>query len=365
MTGVYRSVVRPLLFRCDAERVHNQAIALGSRAGRINGLCSLLSGSYSVADPRLETKVAGIRFANPVGLAAGFDKSARAVDFLATLGFGFLEIGSVSADASAGNSRPRLFRLPLDEAIVVNYGVPNDGAEVVAQRVAERRSTIPLGINLVETNAGRPSTLDEICGQFAQAASLFRDRVDYLALNLNCPNTDGGQSPLMQPEHLARLLDVLSGLQNLPPVFLKVTATAEPEKIETLLRVVDPYRFVAGFNFNIPPGKNYSLRTPAAEVQLMPGSLCGRPLAPLIKNVVREWYRRAERGRYSLIGVGGVFTAQDAYELIRHGASLVQLYTALVYHGPGVVRAINQGLLHLLEREGFSSISEAVGTAVA
>jgi dihydroorotate dehydrogenase (fumarate)/dihydroorotate dehydrogenase len=303
-----------------------------------------------------------LHFANPVGLAAGFDKSARAVDFLAALGFGFLEIGSVSADPSAGNPRPRLFRLPLDEAIVVNYGVPNDGADVVAQRVAQRRSTLPLGVNLVETNAGRPAAVDDVLDQFARAASRFCGRADYLALNLNCPNTDGGKSPLMQPDQLARLLEVLAGLKDLPPVFLKVTATAEPEKIEALLRVVDPHRFVAGFSFNIPPGKNYRLHTPATALQRMPGSLCGRPLGPLIKDVVREWYRRAERGRYRLIGVGGVFTAEDAYELIRQGASLVQLYTALVYHGPGVVRAVNQGLIGLLERDGFSSVSEAVGT---
>ncbi len=264
--SVYRSVVRPLLFRCDAESVHNQAIALASRAGRSSLLCSCLSKWYAVADPRLATKVAGLHFANPVGLAAGFDKSARAVDCLAALGFGFLEIGSVSAEPSDGNPRPRLFRLPLDEAIIVNYGVPNDGAEIVARRISERRSTVPLGVNLIETNAGRPASFDEVLEQFARIAALFRGRVDYLALNLNCPNTAGGQSPLMQPDYLGRLLESLAGIENLPPMFLKVTATADPEKIEALLQAVDPFRFVAGFSFNIPPGKNYPLRTSPAEV---------------------------------------------------------------------------------------------------
>jgi dihydroorotate dehydrogenase (fumarate)/dihydroorotate dehydrogenase len=256
-----------------------------------------------------------------------------------------------------------LFRLPLDEAIVVNYGVPNDGAEVVAGRLASRRSRIPLGVNLVETNSGHPATLDGICQQFRQTVSMFRGRADYLALNLNCPNTDGGQSPLMQPDQLARLLADIQTVENLPPVFLKVTATADSARIETLLRAVDPYRFVAGFSFNIPPGKNYPLRTEAAKIANMPGSLCGRPLAPLIKDVVRQWYRQIDRQRYRLIGVGGVFTAEDAYELIRHGASLVQLYTALVYRGPAVVWEINRGLARLLERDGFASVSEAVGTA--
>jgi dihydroorotate dehydrogenase len=169
----------------------------------------------------------------------------------------------------------------------------------------------------------------------------------------------------MQPAPLASLLAALAELPNLPPAFLKVTATTDPQRIDSLLETVEPFRFVAGFSFNIPPGKNYSLRTPPAQVEGLPGSLCGRPLARLMQNVVREWHRRAERGRYRFVGVGGVFTAEDAYQLIRCGASLVQLYTALVYRGPAVVRAIIHGLAQLLERDGFASIDQAVGTSSA
>jgi dihydroorotate dehydrogenase (fumarate)/dihydroorotate dehydrogenase len=363
MIGIYRRLVRPLLFRCDAEWVHNRAIALASMAGRSRKLCSELNRRFMVADPRLESTVAGMRFANPVGLAAGFDKNARAIEFLAALGFGYLEIGSISAESSTGNPRPRLFRLPADEAIVVNYGVPNDGAEIVSRRLAARRTFIPLGANLVETNTGRPARVAEGIQQFARMAKCLQGRADYLALNLNCPNTDGGRSSLSQPDILSQLLAVLAETANLPPVFLQVTATAEPGKIEAILQAVEPFQFVAGFGFNVPPGKNYPLRTSAVKLRKLPGSLCGRPLAQFMRQVVASWHRRCKPGRYHLMGVGGIFTADDAYDLVRQGASLVQIYTSLVYRGPGVVREINQGLAGLLERDGFSSISAAVGTA--
>src|SRR5204862_2844322 len=149
--------------------------------------------------------------------------------------------------ASAGNPRPRLFRLPADEAIVVHYGVPNDGAAAVAPRVARRRSAVPVGVNPVETNTVRPTTPNDVLGQFVRAARPFCGSADYLALNLNCPNTNAGESVLNDPAQLGRLLAALGSLARLPPVFLKVTATDDPARIEATLRAVEPFGFVAGF----------------------------------------------------------------------------------------------------------------------
>ena len=363
--GLYTRAVRPLLFRCDPEWVHTRTIDAAALAGRVRPLRTVASRLCRVDNDRLRMTVGGVTFPNPVGLAAGFDKNGRAVNFLSELGFGSIEVGSVSAKASVGNSRPRLFRLPADEAIVVNYGVPNDGAEVVARRLANSRPVVPVGVNLVETNTGREATPDEVIGQFVRAATTFVVRADYLALNLNCPNTTGGRSLFSNPKQLTALLGELGRIRGLPPVFLKVTATADPAVIEPTLEAVAGQPSVVGFSFNVPPGTSYPLKTPATEVAKLRGSLCGTPLFQLTTAAVREWYQRMDRTRYRLIGIGGVRSADGAYMLIRAGASLVQLYTALVYYGPGVVRRINEGLLQRLDRDGFRDITAAVGAAHA
>jgi len=351
--GLYRHIIRPTLFRCDPEWAHERAIGLAAALGRSRLACRLSERIHRPPDPRLAVTVAGLRFPGPVGLAAGFDKSGRAVDFLATLGFGHVEVGSVSAGPSAGNPRPRLFRLPADEAVVVHYGVPNDGAAAVAARLAGRRTAVPVGVNLVETNTGRPATRDAIVAQFVAAARSFVGVADYLALNLNCPNTTAGHSVFDDPAAVRDLLAALAGVDRLPPVFLKVTATTDPARIEALLTTAAPFAFVAGFGFNVPPGKPTGLRTPAAVVATMPGVVCGRPLKGMMEATLCAWAARTDRRRFALIAGGGIGSAEDAYRAIRQGASLVQVYTALIYQGPGLVRRINAGLAEMLARDGF------------
>lgn len=359
--SAYTRLARPLLFRLDAERVHNGTIALAQRVGASALGRGLLRRLYGGEYSRLRTEVAGLSFANPLGMAAGFDKNGRAIQALAAMGFGFVEIGSVSAHPSAGNPRPRLFRLPDDEAIVVNYGVPNDGAEVVACRVAGTPIPVPLGVNLVETNTGRVLPADEVVAELVEAARPFAGRADCLTLNLNCPNTTGGVSPFDDGAVLRDLMDGYAGLAGLPPVFLKFTAHADPERMEGMLEAIEPYGFVAGFIFNLPTGKRYELRSPPHVVEAMPGTLCGPPTRALLDSAIRGWYGRMDRGRYHIIGSGGVASAGDAYRKIRLGASLVQIYTALIYQGPGLLRRICQGLVELLERDGLRQVHEAVG----
>jgi dihydroorotate dehydrogenase len=362
--NLYKTLVRPVLFQLDAEWVHDRAIATAAALGRSAWLRRRAARRYRVHDPRLETEVAGLPFANPIGLAAGYDKSARAVPFLACAGVGFVEIGSVSAEPSAGNPKPRLFRLPRDQAIIVNYGLPNDGADVVARRLAPLRLDVPLGVNIVKTNRLRAEPDDTIIDDYVRSVRRFHDHADYLNLNLSCPNTEMGRDFFAIRGNTRRLMDALSDLPIRCPVFLKVSPLGGDAAIDRLLDEVRDATFVAGFMFNLPPGKPDGLRTPRATLDAMPGTATGRPVAAFLRDRIRRLFERMDTQRYRLIGAGGVFSADDAYRIIRLGASLVQVYTALIFEGPGVVRRINEGLARLLERDGFRTVADAVGVDV-
>jgi len=366
----YTRLVRPVLFRLDPERAHHLAVEACRWAGRLPLVPQLAERLLTVADPMLLTRVAGLELANPLGLAAGWDKSGRALAMLGHLGFGAVEIGSVSADPSAGNPRPRLFRLPEDRAIVVNYGLPNDGAAVVAERLGSspvRR--VPIGMNIVKTNRGpgaEDDTPDAIVDDYVRSVELLQGAADYLMLNLSCPNAPGGVDFFGEPANIGRLLDALSALGIRRPVFLKLEPSADPVFLDRLLEVADTHSYIAGFSFNLPIGKpaDLSLKTPPHVWERWPGAVSGSPVAATINRSVAALYRLMPRGRYTIIAAGGVFTAADAYEKIRLGASLVQIYTALIYEGPGIVPRINRGLGELLHRDGFRNIGEAVGTGL-
>lgn len=363
--SVYSRLVRPLLFHCEPEWIHDRTLTLAQRVGESDCGRRILRMLYGTQSERLATKIGGLEFSHPVGLAAGFDKNGRGVRALAAIGFSHVEIGSVSADASSGNARPRLFRLPQDKAIVVNYGVPNDGARVIAARLSDTPIEVPLGVNLVETNTGRPTNEDEIVAEYLRAAGAFIGIADYLTLNLNCPNTTGGVSPF---HDMGRVGALLQGLAEVPtgqiPILLKFTAHQDEQQADDLLGCVDSHPQVAGFIFNLPPGKNYTLSTPAHLVDPLPGTLCGAPTRQMMDATLAFWAARIDRSRLALVGSGGITDAEDAYRKIRLGASLLQLYTALIYAGPGIIHTICEGLLQRLDRDGFDQLTDAIGVDV-
>jgi dihydroorotate dehydrogenase (fumarate)/dihydroorotate dehydrogenase len=358
---IYSTLMRPLVFRLDPETAHHLAIATAARLGRA---AAAMRALMRIDDARLATDVAGLHFPNPIGLAAGFDKSGSAISALAGLGFGSIEIGSVSVHPSIGNPKPRLWRLPEDQAIVVHYGLPNDGVEAIAQRLARIRLPVPLGINLVVTNRGpgaAPLNADQIIGEYVAAAKAMAPRADYLMLNLSCPNTADGRDFFADAGHLNACLEAL-GATKLPlPVFLKVSPLGGIAAIEHVLAAADGRDFVRGFMFNLPPTKPEGMRTPERVWREMPGAVSGPPAAVLADFCIRETFRRMDRKRHVLIGAGGVSTAEDAYAKIRLGASLVQLLTALIYQGPGVVRGITTALAELLARDGVKHVADVVG----
>lgn len=357
----YTSMIRPLLFRMDAEQAHAMSVRW---ARRLAPAAVPLHRLLRVNQQRLCNRFWGQNFANPIGLAAGYDKSGEAVSLLGALGFGHLEIGSVSAGPSDGNPRPRLFRLPEDQAIVVHYGLQNRGADWVAKRLRQSTRLVPLGINLVKTNHGPGAaveSVDRIIADYLYSVRRLMPLADYLTLNLSCPNTETGRDFFADREHLLLLLQALSELDVTCPVVLKLSPLHGLPAIEMVLDAVQGFDFVSGFMFNLPPVKPDNLHTPREIWRDWPGAVSGRPVAPLIDECIAQTYRRMDRHRYRLIGAGGVFNAEHAYRKILLGASLVQLLTGLVYLGPGLVRRIIQELPALLERDGFDNIEQAIG----
>jgi dihydroorotate dehydrogenase (fumarate)/dihydroorotate dehydrogenase len=362
--SLYPGLVRPLLFRADPERAHDLAVRAGELASGSRLVCRAVASRRAVADPRLAVEIVGLRFATPLGLAAGFDKSARAVPLLSALGFGHVEIGSVSADPSDGNPRPRLFRLADSRAIVVHYGVPNDGAERVAERLSAPRPDVPLGINVVSTNRGAASAAepdDAVIGDYVASVSRLQALGDYVCLNLSCPNTRDGVGFFADRARLRALLDRLGDAGVSRPLFIKVAPFASRADLDSFLAAVDGAVFVSGFSVNLPPGKPPGCSGAAAS---MPGAVSGPPCAPAALRTVSDLYRAMDRKRFVVIGSGGIASGADAYAMIRRGASLVQLYTALVYEGPSVVRRVTSELSALVARDGLARVSDAVGADV-
>lgn len=359
--------LRPALFWLDPETAHHLAVETGRWMGRLPGALSLVRKAVEFRDPTLTTTVAGLHFENPIGLAAGWDKSGRALQLVESLGFGFAEIGSISLRPSRGNRRPRLFRLPSDRAIVVNYGLPNDGVEAVCHRLAKYRPRRPLGVNVVATNDGPaalPLTPEEIVDEYARCVEKVHRHARYLMLNLSCPNVGKGHGDVAtDPGMLVALLRRLQQRDLACPVFLKVPPVEDPAVYDRWLRDCDPFPQVRGFCFNLSSHKSQSSgwTTDWREVERLPGAAAGKPSEEQMNRCIAGLYRRLDPARFVIIGAGGVFSAEDAYRKIRLGASLVQLLTALVYEGPGIAGRICQDLSRLLRRDGFRTVADAVG----
>ncbi len=335
---------RPLLFRLDAERAHRLTIAALRRRG----------GAAARFDPLLATRVAGIDFPGPVGLAAGFDKDGEVPDAMLGLGFGFVEVGTLTPLAQAGNPQPRLFRLVEDEAVINRMGFNNGGQAAALARLRARTRHGIVGVNV----GANKDAADRIA-DYAAGVRTMAPVADYLTINISSPNTPG----LRALQSRAALDELLGGAVAArgaggPPIFLKVAPDLEPADIDDIAavaidRAIDGL-IVANTTIGRPPLRSRH----AGEA----GGLSGAPLAGLALQRLRD-FRNATGGALPLIAAGGIASAEDAYARIRAGASLVQLYSALVYAGPGLPKRIHAGLAALLRRDGFASVAAAVGTA--
>lgn len=342
--------LKPLLFRSDPERVHERAMHMLSWAAEHPGALRLLGAACTVRDPKLTTRAFGLTFPNPVGLAAGFDKNAVAVPTWAALGFGFVEVGSVTAHAQPGNPKPRLFRLPEDEAIINRMGFNNDGAEAVAARLSALREAggvrVPVGVNVGKSKV---TLLDDAPQDYLRSLKRLWPHTDYFVINVSSPNTPGLRA-LQERGRLDELLCAVGEFvasQPLKPVLLKVAPDLSDVEVAEIAELAAKYR-LAGLVATNTTVTREGLKTPVDET----GGLSGRPLRERSLEVL-HFLTRLKTG-LPVVSVGGVATADDVFARLEAGACLVQLYTSLVYEGPLLVKKLNQGLLARLERDGLT-----------
>lgn len=345
-------LVRPLLMALDAERAHRLAILALKHAPR---------RAPRADDPVLATRVFGLDFANPVGLAAGFDKHAEVPFQAAALGFGFVELGSVTPRPQHGNPRPRVFRLAADRAVVNRYGFNSVGVAEFARNLAAARTAapaVPVGANLGKNKDTSP---ERAAADFAAGAAALAHLASYLVVNVSSPNTPGlrllqGRAELTAILRAVRAA-IPASLPAPPPVLLKIAPDLAPDDLADIAAVAEAEKADGLIVSNTTIRRPDSLRSPRRSET---GGLSGAPLRPFALETVRAM-RRLTGGRLPLIGVGGIASGADAYAFIRAGASLVQVYTALVYEGPGLVRRIKRDLAALLKRDGFAAVAAAVG----
>lgn len=362
---IYRSLLRPILFRLPAETAHELAINSLSSILR-PGFSRWLSGKSRTA-PFGQLRRFGLLFDNPVGLAAGFDKNGTAAQALAALGFGFIEVGTVTSRPQPGNPRPRVFRLPRDCALINRLGFNNCGAAQLAENIRRRRPDCVLGINI---GMSRDVAIEDAIPDYLASFEAVYSVADYIAINVSSPNTPNLRE-LQRPEMLAALLaslqrrnSELATRDSLPgpkPLLLKIAPDLMNEEIESIVKIALQEN-LAGLIATNTTIRRDNLRTPPGKIaECGEGGLSGAPLRQRSNEVIALIYRLT-RGALPIVGVGGVFTAQDAWEKICAGASLIQLYTGFIYEGPQVARRINEGLAAILKREGFSSLDEAIGS---
>ena len=358
---LYR-LARPLLFRVDAEKMHEFALRRLESWGRSERLTKALRNRYFMEDARLSQELWGLRFPNPVGIAAGFDKNARLVDTLPHLGFGFVEVGTVTSEPQSGNPKPRMFRLPQDQALINRLGFNNEGAETVAARLAKSGPhMVPVGVNI---GKARRVPNAEATADYLRTFEKLWPYGDYFVVNVSSPNTPG----LRELQARESIDDILSALKarnaelarqqgaRPRPLLVKVAPDLQPKELEELVEVAKAQRLDGIIATNTTTSRAGLKKDVRQE-----GGLSGAPLRERSTRVIRDIHALTD-GRMPIIGVGGVFDAEHAWEKLLAGASLVQLYTGFIYGGPATASLINEGLVELMEENNVAHLADVVGT---
>lgn len=359
---LYRNLGKPVFFKLDPEKAHHLVIGGLHKAAKVPGMVPLMRGMYGVPQsPELATRLFGIDFPSPVGLAAGLDKNADAVEGFSAIGFGFMEVGTVTPKAQPGNDLPRLFRLPPDEALINRMGFNNRGAEQMARQLAALKSRlIPVAVNIGK-NKTTPN--EEAHLDYKRCISELYPYADFFVVNISSPNTPDLRN-LQHGSELSTLLDAVKeemavqakSYGSEKAVLVKIAPDVSFEELEFMVDTIQKSG-VSGLIATNTTLSREGLAHPNAKEN---GGLSGKPLRARSTEIISKVYRQTG-GKLPIIGSGGIFTAEDAYEKIRAGASLVEIYTALIYEGPEINRKLHRGLRELLKRDGYTHISEAVG----
>ncbi len=340
---MYKLLVKPLFFQVDPEKIHYSVFGTIKKAFKIPFVSTVFSSIYGYENKKLEKTLFGLKFKNPVGLAAGFDKNAVLIDELACMGFGFVEIGTVTPKPQDGNEKPRLFRLPEDQGLINRMGFNNGGVKEIVERLKKRKSNIIVGGNIGKNKvtSNEDAVRDyEICFH-----ELF-DYVDYFVVNVSSPNTPNLRA-LQEKEPLEKLLQHLIGLNKQKakpkPVLLKIAPDLTDGQLDDIIEIVKNTGLdgVVATNTTI---SRADLNTPAKTIEeIGMGGLSGKPVKQRSTEVIRYLSEKSGKA-FPIIGVGGIFTAEDAIEKLEAGADLVQIYTGFVYEGPAIASKINKGI---------------------
>lgn len=369
LTGlIYRNIIKPILFLFPADDVHEWFLNNGRWLGQHSFFKKLFRKMWSYEDPILNQNLAGLAFENPIGLSAGFDYNADLVEILPSIGFGFNTIGTLTVEPYIGNPPPMLGRLPKSKSLLVNKGFKNEGVAKVLAHLNLNSSGAMRGISIGATNKAYPdfsAMVENIVAGFVEAEK-FKD-FDYYELNISCPNLLNLQNlkeQLASSSGLTKTLTRLGTLNLVRPVFIKMPLERTFDEAKELIEATVPFVFVKGLIFaNLAKNRDNPAFDQSEIKKAGAGNFSGKPMENQSNEMLRYAYRHYHE-RFLLIGVGGVFTAEDAYKKIKLGASLIQLITGMVFMGPQQIGLINKGLAKLLKQDGYHHISEAVGTGV-
>ncbi|MBU1112209.1 MAG: quinone-dependent dihydroorotate dehydrogenase [archaeon] len=354
---IYKKIIRPILFTIDPEKIHDWAILAGRIISYSDTTTAITKLFVNYENKGLNQTIHNIKFKNPVGLAAGFDKDVNLMKLMPCLSFGHEEIGSITAQSCEGNPKPRLWRLPKQKSIVVYYGLKNPGAQEVAKKLYGKKFKLPIGISIAKTNCKETANTEEGIDDYYQTFKLLEPYGTYFTINISCPNAYGGL-PFTDSKLLNKLLDKLDEIETDKPVLLKLTPDLEEKDIDQVIKVAKKHN-VQGFVISNLTKQRDTI--PDEDLKKVgPGGLSGKPVKKKANDMISYVYKKT-KGKYLIIGVGGIFSAEDAYEMIKNGASLVQLITGMIYEGPFLIRKINKELVKLLQNDGFENVSEAVG----
>ncbi len=344
---MYQHLVRPLLFIFDPEKIHHFVSFMLRLVCGIPGITWLLKKYYVVEHPSLEREVFGIRFPNPVGIAAGFDKEARLYNQLACFGFSHVEVGTVTPKGQPGNPRPRLFRLPADKALINRMGFNNAGVEVFAENLRRLKPKLIIGGNIGKnTLTPNEMAIADYCNCFSE---LF-DLVDYFVVNVSCPNI-ANLAKLQDKDELLALLNAVQQINNSKPkrkpVLLKIAPDLNDGQLDEVIEITQETGIDGIIATNTSTLRENLGTLPTKVKQIGNGGLSGKPLRDTSTRVIKYLHTRSQ-GKIPIIGVGGIMNAEDALEKIKAGASLVQVYTGFIYSGPAIARRINKRLIGAL-----------------
>ena len=359
MFKLYENLVRPALFSLRAETAHEMGLE-ALRVGLASRAAQRSAAKRFAVEPFGKLRRFGLEFKNPIGVAAGFDKNGKVVNQLSSLGFGFVEVGTITYEPQRGNDKPRLFRLPKDRALINRMGFNNDGAAAVVNRLKKIEPTCVLGINI---GKNKEIPIEAATENYLRSFELAHPVGDYVAVNISSPNTPNLRE-LQRAENLNELLESLQNLNEslgAKPLLIKIAPDLSEGYIESIVDA-SLARHIAGIIATNTTNGREGLRTSNAA-RFGPGGLSGRPLTQLSNNVIASIHKYS-KGRLPIIGVGGIFTAQDAFDKVTAGAVLLQAYTGFIYGGVTFAREINLGLSSILKERGYRALDEAIGSSV-